>query len=78
MSENDHSFITVIQIIIQLKSSYGEAFIKEFSSVHCTSPQAEVNPTVSTSTQQGDANAIALVGLGSMIIDEVRFGNVPN
>ncbi len=38
----------------------------------------EANPTVSTSTQQGNANAIALVGLGSMIIDEVRFGNVPN
>ena len=38
----------------------------------------EANPSTSTSVQQGDANAIALVGLGSMIIDEVRFGNVPN
>jgi hypothetical protein len=37
----------------------------------------EANPDTSTTSQQGGSNAVALVGLGSMVIDEVRFGNVP-
>jgi hypothetical protein len=39
----------------------------------------EANPDTSTSSTDGStANAEALVGLGSMVIDEVRFGSVPN
>ena len=37
----------------------------------------EANPETSTNSQQGGSNAVALIGLGSMVIDEVRFGNVP-
>lgn len=37
----------------------------------------EANPDTNTTADQGSSNAIALVGLGSMVIDEVRFGNVP-
>jgi hypothetical protein len=37
----------------------------------------EANPETATGAEQGSSNAIALVGLGSMVIDEVRFGNVP-
>ena len=37
----------------------------------------EANPDTSTTSQEGSSNAIALVGLGSMVIDEVRFGNTP-
>ena len=37
----------------------------------------EANPDTSTTSHEGSSNAIALVGLGSMVIDEVRFGNTP-
>lgn len=39
----------------------------------------EANPDTSTSTDGvSSASAQALVGLGTMVIDEVRFGNIPN
>lgn len=36
----------------------------------------QANPTTGTSST--DAIAAALVGLGSMVVDEVRFGSIPN
>ncbi len=39
----------------------------------------EANPDTGTSSTAGsEANAEALVGLGSMVVDEVRFGGIPN
>ena len=39
----------------------------------------EANPETGTdSTAGSDATATALVGLGSMVVDEVRFGAIPN
>ena len=39
----------------------------------------EANPDTGTSSTDGsDASAEALVGLGSMVVDEVRFGSIPN
>ncbi len=39
----------------------------------------EANPETGTSSTAGsDASAEALVGLGSMVVDEVRFGSIPN
>jgi len=40
----------------------------------------QANPDTGTSniTDGSEASATALVGLGSMVVDEVRFGNIPN
>ncbi len=40
----------------------------------------EANPDTGTSniTDGSEASATALVGLGSMVLDEVRFGSIPN
>jgi hypothetical protein len=39
----------------------------------------EANPDTGTSATTGStASATALIGLGTMVVDEVRFGNVPN
>ncbi len=67
-----------IQLVLSTLSAHAFNFFTENLTSGDYRVTVEANPTVSTSTQQGNANAIALVGLGSMIIDEVRFGNVPN
>ncbi len=39
----------------------------------------EANPSTGTSSTNGsEASATALIGLGSMVVDEVRFGSIPN
>jgi hypothetical protein len=39
----------------------------------------EANPETGTSSTSGsEASAEALVGLGSMVVDEVKFGSIPN
>ena len=39
----------------------------------------EANPDTGTSSTNGsEASATALIGLGSMVVDEVRFGSIPN
>ncbi len=39
----------------------------------------EANPSTGTSSTEGsEASATALIGLGSMVVDEVRFGALPN
>ncbi len=39
----------------------------------------EANPDTGTSSTEGsEASATALIGLGSMVVDEVRFGAIPN
>lgn len=39
----------------------------------------EANPDTGTSSTEGsEASATALIGLGSMVVDEVRFGSIPN
>lgn len=39
----------------------------------------EANPDTGTSSTDGStASATALIGLGTIVVDEVRFGNIPN